>query len=244
LHCEFLHSVEVECIRHSIVARVGSMAKLGDLAFSKGVIAEAVVSTYKSDGKPNAAPMGVVMEDDSHLTISLFNSSSTCRNLKVNKCAVVNVTNDVEVFYKAAFKEANPNGELPGEWFESASAVNAPKLRLVDATIEVSIDEFVPIGAEKTRVTCKVENVIASKQYPHVYCRALAATLEAIIHATRVKVFIEEENKKKQVCELMKLIEKSRDVVDKVAPQSKYALVMADLMKRIDSWSRKNESFC
>ncbi len=95
------------------------------------------------------------MEDEQHLIINLFNSSTTYSNIKANRCAVVNLTSNIEVFYKTAFKEANPDGKLPQEWFEKAKAVNAPKLRFADATIDVSVTDMTPIGAEKTRACAK-----------------------------------------------------------------------------------------
>jgi hypothetical protein len=215
--------------------------KLTDLGFLKGIIAECIVSTYNMDGKPNAAPMGVIMEDEQHLIINLFNSSTTCSNIKANGCAVVNLTSNIEVFYKTAFKEANPDGKLPQEWFEKGKAVNAPRLRLSDATIDVLASDMVPIGSEKTKAIFNVKLLEATPKYPQVHCRAMAATLEAIIHATRVKASINDEKEQKQVSKLLELIEGCNEVVNRVAPNSSYSIVMADLMKRIDSWRSKNE---
>jgi len=214
-------------------------AKLTDLGFSKNMIAECIVSTYNLDGKPDAAPMGVIMEDEQHLIINFFNSSTTCSNIKANRCAIVNLTSNIELFYKTAFKEANPEGNLPIEWFEKAKAVNAPKLRLADATIEVSVIDITPIGTVKTRAVCNVELVQATRKFPKVICRAMDATLEAIIHATRVKAFLNDEGKQEQVRKLSFLIDNCSDVVNRVAPNSVYSSVTADLIKRIDSWRTK-----
>src|SRR5208283_1202008 len=153
------------------------------------MIAECIVSTYNLDGKPNAAPMGVIMEDEQHLIVNLFNSSTTRSNIKANRCAIVNLTSNIEVFYKTSFKEANLDGKLPQEWFEKAKAVNAPKLRFADATIDVSVTDMTPIDTLKTRAVCNVELVLATRKFPQVHCRGMDATLEAIIHATRVKAF-------------------------------------------------------
>jgi hypothetical protein len=215
--------------------------KLTDLGFLKGIIAECIVSTYNINGKPDAAPMGVIMEDEQHLIVNLFNSSTTCSNIKANRCAVVNLTSNIEVFYKTAFKEANPDGKLPQEWFEQAKAVNAPKLRFADATIDVSVTDMTSIGTLKTRVVCNVELVQATRKFPQVHCRAMDATLEAIIHATRVKAFLNDEGKQKKVSKLLELIGNCNDVVNRVAPNSAYSIVMADLMERIDSWRNKTE---
>jgi hypothetical protein len=215
------------------------MAKLSDLGFLKGVIVETIVSTYSMDGEPNAAPMGVTMMDEQHLAINLFNSSTTCTNIKSNRCAVVNLTGNIEVFYRTAFKEENPHGVLPQEWFEKAKAVKAPKLLLAEATIDVSVTDLVALGAEKTRAVFIVELVQATEKYPQVYCRAFGATVEGIIHATRVKALVNEEKEQKHVSELLKKISYYNDVVGRVAPNSAYSLVMADLMKRVNMWEQK-----
>ena len=166
------------------------MTKLSDLGFLKGIIVETIVSTYNADGKPNAAPMGVVMEDEKHVNINLFNSSSTLRNIKLNRCAVLNLTGNIEVFYKTAFKEVNLEIELPTEWFEKARGVNAPRLCMADGLVEVSAEELAPADGEKTLAVFKVNAIRAQRMYPQVYCRAMSQTLEAIIHATRVKALI------------------------------------------------------
>ncbi len=215
------------------------VAKLTDLGFLKGIFAETIVSTYNADGTPNAAPMGIVLEGEQTPTMNIFNSSSTNQNIKTNKCAVINLTNNIEAYYKTTFKEATPSGKLPAEWFEKAKTVNAPKLLVADATIEVSVTGAESGGLERTKFICKVMQLDAPKKYPQVYCRAMSATIEAITHATRVEAFINDPTKQKQVSELLEMIEHQKDLVTRVAPNSAYSLVMADLMKRIDSWRNK-----
>jgi hypothetical protein len=212
------------------------MTKLTDLGFLKGIIAETVVSTYNKEGKPNAAPMGVIMEDEKHLIIYLFNSSTTSSNIKANRSAVVNLTSDIEVFYKTAFKEVNPDGKLPQTLFEKAESVNAPRLCSADASIEVSVNRMEPIGDGKTKAVFNVELIDAKQKSPQVQCRAMSQTLEAIIHATRVRALLNDHLKQKKVKHLLEMIDDCNEVVDRVAPNSSYSLVMDDLKKRVDSW--------
>ncbi len=215
------------------------MATLSDLGFLKGIFAETIVSTYNEDGTPNAAPMGILMENEQTVTMNIFNSSSTNHNLKANKGAVINLTNNIEVFYRTTFKEANPIGQLPPDWFDGAKTIKAPKLRVADANIEVSVSGAKPEGSERTKFACEVTHIDAPKKYPQVYCRPMSITLEAITNATRVKVFISNEKKQKQVSELLEMIENQKNLVNRVAPNSAYSTVMDDLMKRIVSWRTK-----
>ena len=210
-----------------------------DLGFSKGIIFETIVSTFDEAKTPNAAPMGIIMEDEQTLNLNIFNSSLTSRNLKASGCAVINLTSDIAIFYRSTFKEANPDGKLPLEWFEKSASVNAPKLRWADATVDVSVTRIQLVGTDKAKVQFRVEKVTAAKQYPQPNCRAMALTLEAIIYATRVKPFAIDPSKQAEVYNLLGLIENCSKVVNRVAPKSTYSAVMADLTNRINHWRTK-----
>ncbi len=214
------------------------MVELTDLGFSKDMFSETIVSTYNPDGSINAAPMGLKMQDTKHLFMSIFNTSSTCRNLKFRKQAVVNLTSNIEIFYKSAFKEANIDGKIPTQWFARADVVEAPKLSSSDGSIEVLIGSISDDG-ERTEFSCKVKSLSAMKKYPQVYCRAMPLTLEAITHATRVKAFMKVPKKQKEVSELIETIRNYTHIVERVAPNSEYTSVLVDLLNRIDSWRAK-----
>jgi hypothetical protein len=220
------------------------MIGLKELGFSKGIIVETIVSTYNSDGRPNAAPMGATILDEQNIIIKPYNSSLTSKNLKSKACAVVNLTHDAELFYNTAFKETLPRGALPFEWFDKAQTVNAPQLRVADAVIEVLVTDMTLIDDRKTLATCKVNFIKAAPVMPKGYCRAFSATIEAIIHATRVKVLAKEKNEQKYVSKLAELITDCNDVVNRVAPNSHYALIMCDLINKVELWRAKSESLC
>jgi hypothetical protein len=73
---------------------------------------------------------------------------------------------------------------------------------------------------------------------PRVFRKFTAAHASNLsyIHATRVKVFLKDDEQKKQVPHLLELIENSNKVVNHTAPNSLYSRVMADLLEKIDSW--------
>ncbi|MEJ2126542.1 MAG: DUF447 family protein [Candidatus Bathyarchaeota archaeon] len=101
------------------------MTKLQDLGFREGTISETIVSTCDSNGKSNAAPMGVELKNNNQLVIRPFVSSLTYKNIQATQSAVVNLTFDPNLFYITAFKEANPKGKLPANLFEKAKTVLA-----------------------------------------------------------------------------------------------------------------------
>jgi hypothetical protein len=220
------------------------MTGITDLGFSEGVIVETIVTTYNVDGQANAAPMGVTMENPQRVVLRIYTSSLTYKNFQSKRCGVVNVTCDAELFYRTAFKEVNPNGKLPQDLFETAETVDAPRLRAADAHIEVAVADIRQFDVERAEVIFDVKLIQAASVFPKAYCRALFATVEAIVHATRVKAFInyEDRQKREQALKLLETIKDCRDVVNRVAPNSRYSEIMADLNQRIDSWRAKGES--
>ena len=219
------------------------MTNLDDLGFLEGIIGETIVSTYDVDGQPNAAPMGVMMDNSKQLIIRPFVSSLTYKNLQANRCAVVNVTSNPELFYLTAFKEANPDRKLSRELFEKAEMVDAPKLRAADAIIEVSVAETGSFSPERAEFLCNIQLIKASKALPKVYCRAQFATIEAIIHATRIKPFLRgNKQEQKHAFRLLELVNVCQDVVNRTAPDSHYSEIMAELHQRISLWRKESES--
>lgn len=213
------------------------MIELADIGFSKGIILETIVSTYDSNGQPNAAPMGVMAKDERSLVIRPYVTSLTYMNLKLRRFAVINVTFDPELYYFTAFKEANPNGRVPLEWFEEAEVVNAPRLKMAHAFIEVSVTEIKPLEVYKAEALCEAKLIKTSRVLPKAYCRALFATIESIIHATRIKALLtSSERDRAQIQRLMSLIEHYNALVKRIAPNSRHSEIMTNLIRMINSW--------
>ena len=219
------------------------MVKLTDLGFSKGVIVETVLSTYNGNGEPSAAPMGVIMKNQRCILIRIYNSSLTYQNLLSKKSAVVNITSNVEFFFKSAFKNANPGGKMPRNWFMKAETVDAPSLRKSEAAVEISVEKMAPMDVEKTEAICNVELIKARKIFPRAYCRAFSATVEALIHATRIDFYLNGGKKQKdKAAQLIKMFDSCMDTVDRVAPKSRYSEIMTYLADQIKSWRVENEN--
>lgn len=213
------------------------MKALADLGFLKNSILEAIVSTYDANGQPTAAPMGVKTEDMKRIIIRPYTSTLTYKNLQSKRCAVINITSNPELYYRTAFKEANPEGKIPAEWFEKAETVDAPRLRMAEAFVEVSVVDIKMPRTERAEVICNVQLIKMSRLLPKAYCRAVFATIEAIIHATRVRLFLSSDRqKRKKAYRLIKLVEHYNNVVNSVAPNTHYSEIMADLIRRINLW--------
>jgi len=218
------------------------MESLKRLGFRRNMIMETVVSTYSEDGnEPNAAPMGVVTKDMQRLIIRPYVASLTYENLKTKKCAVVNVTSDPKVYYRTALKEIHPYGKIAPDWFVKAESVEAPRLRMADAFIEVSVINIKSINKIRSEVLCDIKLIAMKNVLPRAYCRGTFACIEAIIHATRVKMYLN-EGKKREAQKLINLIAHYKELVNRVAPKSTYSQLMSDLIHKVDSWRAECES--
>ena len=107
-----------------------------------------------------------------------------------------------------------------------------------DASINISLEELVPINLEKNKAIINVESIVATQKFPQAPCRAMSQTLEAIIHATRVRALANDETQQKKVGHLLEMISDCDKVVKKVAPNSSYVVVMNDLIRRLVVWRK------
>ena len=216
------------------------MVTLVDLGFNKNIIYETIVCTYNQDGSPNAAPIGVIVEDVCQVNFVIYNSASTLKNLQSHRLATLNLTGNLDIFFHTALKDTR----LPLEWFEKSNQIDAPQLKIADATIAVTIENFSALDGQRTKVVGKVCHITALKRYPQSYCRAAAAVLEAIIHTTRIKALYNVESEQEYVNKLLNLIKTCHEVVNRSAPNSHYAELMFALQQKINTWSVKHENLC
>mgnify|MGYP001547412543 FL=1 len=147
------------------------------------MIIESIVTTVSADGHVNIAPMGVDWGEDT-LVIKPFLETTTFRNVRDTRAAVVNLTDDVLVFARAAI--ANPE-------FPTHPATRVRGVVLDDACswreLEVrSIDDTPPRSRIETRV------VYHGTQREFLgFNRARNAVLEAAILSTRTHLLPPDE---------------------------------------------------
>ena len=114
------------------------MAKLTDLGFSKGIIFETIVSTYNLQWNTQRCTYGRhhgrrTNPQPKHLQFITNQPQPQNKQMRRHQ-----FNNDIEVFYRSTFKEANPMESCRLNGLKKQS-VNAPKLRWADATIDVSV---------------------------------------------------------------------------------------------------------
>jgi hypothetical protein len=157
------------------------------------VIVETIVTTVAADGTVNCAPMGVEWGEDA-IVLKPFLETATYRNVAATRAAVINLTDDVRVFARAAI--TNPQYETgPAAVVRGVVLVGCCSWREVEVQ---TIDSTPP----RSRIETSVVHRGVRREFIG-FNRARHAVLEAAIYATRVhllpRAFIDSEFARLQV---------------------------------------------
>jgi hypothetical protein len=207
------------------VAKISVLVKFN---LEPGFIYETIVTTFRKENIPNAAPMGINFIDAQKLIISPFLATQTFKNIEGNGCAVINFTHDLNLFFESVFSKKIP--KLPREFFERATQVNAPRLKSAIAHIEVRTNEITKEG-NRSIITGDIVTWDLSSIPFFPINRGYNLVLESIIHTTRILAF---QNDTQKVTSLMNLVNQYHTLIKKVAPTGIYGEIMNKLQKIIE----------
>jgi hypothetical protein len=146
-------------------------------------ILETVVTTINPDGSVNCAAMGVEWGEQ-RIVIKPFRGTRTLRNLRATEAAVVNLTDDILLFSRAALGDPHPRTRT-ATGVEGAVLDDACSWR--EVRLE-SVDESQP----RARVTTVVVGGGTGREFLG-FNRACHAVLEASILASRARLLPTEE---------------------------------------------------
>ena len=157
------------------------------------MIIETIVTTLAGDGTINCAPMGVEWGDRT-IVLKPFLETATYRNVAATRAAVVNLTDDVRVFARAAI--ANPPfATVPAQVVRGVVLADCCSWR----ELEVHSME---VAAPRSRIEAAVVHRGTRREFIG-FNRAAHAVIEATIHATRLHIlpraFVESELVRLQV---------------------------------------------
>ena len=203
--------------------------QLDDLGFDVGSVCEAIVTTVDAGGAPNAAPMGITRVGPETLDLKPFKTSATYGNLLDNPVACINITDDPALFLSTTFKD-----EVEG----SRDVVIGEDLRLEasDASVFVRVVDVWDLSEDRTCFACEVTGVEIHRPTPQAFSRGRAEAIEAIVHATRIKVF-SLGGDEAAVERLIRRFNECRVVVNRVSPPgSAEAGVILELERLIGEW--------
>jgi hypothetical protein len=150
----------------------------------EGMLLESIVTTLNDDGAPHIAPMGPIVDAGfTRMLLRPFRTSVTYQNLKQTREGVLHVTDDVELFARAAVgRLAELPRLVPAKAVRGVILENACRWY---AFRVVSIDD----SGERTEIVA--ETVDQGRQRDFFgFNRAKHAVIEAAILATRLD-FIE-----------------------------------------------------
>jgi hypothetical protein len=157
------------------------------------LVIESLVTTVAPDGTVNVAPMGVEWGDTT-IVLKPFLDTTTFRNVSANRCAVVNLTDDVRLIARAAI--SNPT-------YPTVPALVVPGVVLEDCC---SWRELEVVAIDATPPRSRIETRVVHRGVKREFIgfnRARHAVLEAAIYATRLHLlpsdFIESELARLQV---------------------------------------------
>jgi uncharacterized protein len=162
------------------------------------MILETIVTSLSQDGAVNIAPMGVEWSDEA-IVLKPFLETATYRNVTATGTAVVNLTDDVRVFARAAIS----NPEYP-----TIPAVVVRGVVLADCCtwreLRVrSIDNTPP----RSRIETAVVHRGAHREFVG-FNRACHAVLETAIYATRLHL-LPREFVESEVARLQTIVDKT-----------------------------------
>lgn len=139
------------------------------------MIIESIITTMDPEGRVNIAPMGVEWGDEL-IVVKPFLETTTFRNLRDTRVAVVNLTDDVLIFARAAISNpvfpTHPAAHVRGVVLDAACAWRELAVERIDDT------------PPRARIETRVVHTGVQREFLG-FNRARHAVLEAAILATR-----------------------------------------------------------
>jgi hypothetical protein len=143
-----------------------------------GRILEGIVTTFNADGTVNIAPMGPLVDESfDTLVLRPFRTSTTCENLLRTHKGVLHITDDVELFARAAI-----GVETVAKISQENPLVLADACHWYAFKVE-SVDE----SAERVTLVARTTDRAMLREF-FGFNRAKHAVIEAAILATRVSL--------------------------------------------------------
>ena len=154
---------------------------------SGGSILEGIVTTTNDDGSVNVSPMGPIVDElMQQLLLRPFQTSTTYRNLKRTGQGVFHITDDVDLFARAAIGQLDPLPEVI-----PATAVDGFVLRDACRWYAFQV-ERIDDRHERTEIVAHTVDQGRLRDF-FGFNRARHAVIEAAILATRVHILPAEQ---------------------------------------------------
>ena len=150
-------------------------------------INEVIVTTVSIDGKPNAAPIGIIRRDGK-LMARVYNGSQTYTNIMETGLLAANMVYDLELFVRSALSDVDDD---VFEFIKTDNGEDFPVIADCNAWMLFEAE----YNRENTVLVAELHPVtgIIRQQEIRPVNRAFNAVIEAVVLATRYKVFKNEK---------------------------------------------------
>ena len=170
------------------------------------MIRESIVITTDLKNKPHVAPMGITF-NKSKLVISPFIPSKTYLNLKENPYAVINFTDDVNIFVDSLLGQKNFK-------IKSTKKIKSFYLKNALSYIEVKVIKFIE-NKTRPKFECKILKETSIDSFKG-FNRAQLSVIEAAILVSRIDI-LPMKKIKKEINYLKIAIDKTAGKNEKIA---------------------------
>lgn len=160
---------------------------LEDIGMQKGLLYETVVTTVDSNGKPNAAPIGIICKDNLEVVCYLHHGSTTVKNIKDTKSFVVNVLKDPMIFVESTLGNLSIEKYEPhGDKFYIGST---DAFFVADVTSIKDVERKDQFGVSVTSVLrAEVSDITKFKHCVEPLNRAIYGIVEGLVYLTRMNM--------------------------------------------------------
>ncbi len=166
---------------------------ISDIGIENEKLCEAIITTYHPDGKPNAAPMGIVGAGEQELILRVHRDTDTYDNIMRTNCCVVNIVFSPTLFLRCSLQGRHKgSSEIESFNSEPANLVNAPYLKTAHAYVQAELKRVEQVKmndsmgaatiAKMTLLAKKIKVLIPSPTAPN---RGFYAAIELAITLSR-----------------------------------------------------------
>ena len=163
---------------------------LSSVGMEKGIQYETIITTQSSDGKKNAAAIGVICTGENSVMCRIFKGSTTLENIVSQKEFVVNITENPEFFTWATLDN------IPEKYFNKDNSIKDVesyfKCEVTDLIDAVKKNDPVKPDSQATIIKAKVTSHVINKNI-HAINRAMGLIIETLVNFTRIDIVDDEQ---------------------------------------------------
>ncbi len=181
----------------------------------------------------NAAPMGVIFPDSKHIIIRPYLTTNTYKNIQSHRCAGINFTNNIKLFYNSAIKKS----KISQNNFLTSKKKKIPLLKDSITRFVVRMEKMeINESKNRAKILCKIDEFENIESNIEPYNRGYFAVLESIIHFTRINILMEQNPEKGKI--LIDNILEYNSFIKRVYPNSDFEEIMNEIVLNLSKMTR------